>query len=115
MSDERWEHIAEQTIRKEFALRVQLAKAEARYAKVVMETNWRPIASAPKDGTKILLARIVGKPGCDTALWWAARGVWSEKWNNWNDGVEPCGLAGPTHWLPVNGYGIPLSSLADEP
>lgn len=65
--------------------------------------EWRPIETAPKDGTKILLAKIVGHPDHDTALWWACRGFWSNKWNNWNDGIEPSGLAGPTHWVPVNG------------
>jgi hypothetical protein len=92
----------------------QARKSEERYAKVLLETNWRSIETAPRDGTKILLAKIVGHPDHDTALWWVARGSWSSKWKNWNDGVEPCGLAGPTHWLPVNAYGIPLSSLSEE-
>lgn len=63
--------------------------------------KWRPIESAPKDGTRLMLAKIVGHPANPTALWWACAGLWSDRWNNWNDGVEPCGLAGPTHWLPL--------------
>lgn len=63
--------------------------------------KWRPIESAPKDGTRLMLAKIVGHPANPTALWWACAGLWSDRWNNWNDGVEPCGLAGPTHWMPL--------------
>jgi len=72
-----------------------------------MITLWRLIdENTPRDGTKILLAKIVGHPDHDTALWWVCRGFWSEKWNNWNDGIEPSGLADPTHWLPASGHGV---------
>lgn len=84
-------------------------------------SEWQPIESAPKDGTKILLARfgyVSDTTGLDEGseewsrriwdqshrvycLWWAIGGWWSAKWNNWNDGTEPAGLAGPTHWMPV--------------
>lgn len=70
------------------------------------KADWQPIETAPKDGTRILLAKIVGHPGHPTALWWATAGHWSEKWKNWNDGIEPAGLAGPTHWLPMNAHGV---------
>lgn len=70
------------------------------------EPGWRDIASAPRDGTKILLAKIVGHPDHPTALWWATRGYWSDKWKNWNDGFEPSGLADPTHWLPMSAHGV---------
>lgn len=63
--------------------------------------EWRPIETAPKDGTRVLLAKFVGHPVHPTALWWATLGHWSAKWNNWNDNVEPAGLAGPTHWMPL--------------
>lgn len=66
---------------------------------------WQPIETAPKDGTKVLLGKIVGHPDHETALWWAVRGYWSERWKNWNDGVEPSGLAGPTHWMPLSAHG----------
>lgn len=63
--------------------------------------RWRPIETAPKDGARIILAKIVGHPAHPTSLWWACAGHWSDRWGNWNDGVEPCGLAGPTHWMPL--------------
>ena len=63
--------------------------------------GWRPIETAPKDGTRIVLAKYVGHFDHPTALWWMLLGMWSTKWSNWNDGIEPCGLAGPTHWRPI--------------
>ena len=68
--------------------------------------TWRPIETAPKDGTRILLAKIVGHPDHATALWWASIGHWSSKWNNWNDGIEPSGFVPPTHWLPISASGV---------
>lgn len=74
--------------------------------------EWKPIETAPKDGTKIILAKYGYVKGGSFAewpkegdpqiwtLWWVVQGFWSEKWNNWNDGIEPAGLAGPTHWRP---------------
>lgn len=69
--------------------------------------RWQPIDdSTPRGGKKILLAKIVGHPDHATSLWWACLGFWSERWGNWNDGIEPAGLAGPTHWLPASGHGV---------
>jgi hypothetical protein len=62
---------------------------------------WIPIETAPKDGSKILLAKIVGHPAHPTALWWAVAGSWSARFNNWNDGIEPAGLAQPNYWSPL--------------
>ena len=59
--------------------------------------EWQPIETAPKD-RRILLGKIVGHPAHPTALWWAVAGSWSERWQNWNDGIEPAGLASPNHW-----------------
>lgn len=62
--------------------------------------EWQPIETAPKDGTRILLARIgKNETGKDLGVWWACRGWWSDKWQCWYNGVEPSGLAKPTHWL----------------
>lgn len=63
--------------------------------------RWQPITTAPRDGTKVLLAKIVGHIDHPTAIWWVVQGFWSDKWHNWNDGIEPSGLAGPTYWMPV--------------
>lgn len=83
-------------------------------------SEWQPIETAPKDGTRILLARHGwlnhsdaeygteqwSKDIWDNAkrkydLWWACTGFWSAKWKNWNDGMEPSGLSDPTHWMPT--------------
>lgn len=79
-------------------------------------TCWRNIVTAPRDGTRVLLGKIVGHPDHPTALWWATMGHWSAKWNNWNDGIEPCGLADPTHWMPMDAYGAggPVARIVDE-
>lgn len=77
----------------------QAVLAALREAGALVE--WRGIESAPKDGSRVLLGKIVGHPSHKTALWWAVAGYWSERWKNWNDGVEPSGLAGPTHWSPL--------------
>ncbi len=63
--------------------------------------NWQPIETAPKDGTRIVLAKFNATPGF-TELWWLTLGHWSEKWGNWNDGIEPCGLAGPNFWVSLD-------------
>jgi hypothetical protein len=84
------------------AITAYLAVAEA-----VEPVAWQVIdENTPRDGTRILLAKIVGHPDHETALWWATVGHWSSKWNNWNDGIEPAGLVPPTHWLPVTAYGV---------
>lgn len=59
--------------------------------------EWKPIETAPRD-KKILLGKIAGHPSHPTALWWAVAGAWSERWQNWNDGIEPAGLAQPNYW-----------------
>lgn len=72
-------------------------------------SGWQPIETAPKDGTRILVARIgatggvqhLGIEATPVHVMWACVGYWSAKWNNWNDGFEPCGLAGPNYWQPL--------------
>lgn len=78
--------------------------------------EWRPIETAPKDGTRLLLAKFAGHPDHESCLWWCVTGHWSSKWKNWNDGIEPCGLADPSHWMhvpkpwPMPGQGAPTSA-----
>lgn len=71
--------------------------------------EWKDISTAPTD-RRILLAKIVGHHDHPTALWWAITGAWSSKWMNWNDGVEPCGLADPTHWSEISAHGIGIAN-----
>lgn len=62
--------------------------------------EWKPIDAAPRD-RRILLAKIVGHPAHETAIWWVSIGEWSQRWDRWWDTVDPSGLAGPTHWMPL--------------
>jgi len=73
-------------------------------------TDWQPIAEAKRDGTKYILAKFDWTTGSildpfgdypKWHMWWAASGHWSDKWKNWNDGLEPTGLAGPTHFQEI--------------
>lgn len=77
---------------------------------------WLPIETAPKDGTRILLGKIVGHPAHPTALWWAVCGAWSKRFNNWNDGIEPAGLAQPNYWceLPLMPVQSPENAVRAE-
>jgi hypothetical protein len=79
--------------------------------------GWLPIESAPKD-RPIMLAKFgwyiidvkVDWDSGDNKKWslaWACKGHWSERFNNWNDGVEPSGLAGPTHWTELPQDALP--------
>lgn len=95
--------------------------------------GWQDISTAPRDGAVILLARFawltdVSDLGDDPKapeyrerlfdenapkvyhLCWTCGGFWSSKYNNWNDGFEPCGLASPTHWMPLP----PPPSVSEE-
>lgn len=95
-----WEHtLTYNGLRLEAAATID--ELRARILELEAERQWRPMETAPKDGSRILLAKIVGHPSHPTALWWAVAGHWSEKWSNWNDDVEPCGLASPNYWQPL--------------
>lgn len=64
--------------------------------------GWRPIGSAPKDGFDLLLGHWGTRYDTGGGHWhWFSRGHWSARFNNWNDGIEPAGLADPTHWQPL--------------
>src|SRR5690606_29107602 len=53
-------------------------KQMADIEKVVAGVKWRDIKSAPKDGTRVLLAKIVGDPRDQRSLLWAVAGYWVE-------------------------------------
>ena len=65
--------------------------------------DWQPIATAPKDGTWLLLFSPLGVNSLDsdpplyitTASWWD--GVW---YHHYSDGVGHF-INGPTHWMPL--------------
>lgn len=72
-------------------------------------TDWKPISTAPKDGTEILLCRrldadgqpIVGKAFgifCQVAAWWGE----PERWVIYCSMVrDPSLHFEPTHWMPL--------------
>lgn len=63
--------------------------------------QWRPISEAPRDGSWFISSKWVGHPDHPTAMWWLVKTQWSEKWNKFWDGLEPSGLASPTHFMPL--------------
>lgn len=90
-------------------------------------SEWQPIGTAPKTKRRIWLAhfgwssmtpRTAFSAETDEKvyeLWWAVSGFWSDRWNNWNDGVEPCGLASPTHWAHMPLLAPPEPILPNPP
>ena len=97
----------------------QFLMNEAATALALLDEPWQDIASAKKNGTRYLLAKIIGNPlnypdDPTKVIWWACIGCWSNQWHNWNDGIEPSGLAGPTHYLPLNFAGVPTPPPAQE-
>ena len=68
-------------------------------------SEWKPIETAPKDGSKILLADYSGLKnyGVKDGMW-IASGFWEPPESNlerghWTDKVE--WLYSPTHWMPL--------------
>lgn len=59
-----------------------------------MSNDWKPIETAPKDGSKILLFLMHGN-GCVVAYWRKAHKTWDIPMHM----VEICGT--PTHWMPL--------------
>ena len=51
--------------------------------------QWQPIETAPKDGTRLLLANTTGK---------LADGVWSTRYEVWSWAYM---MTEPTHWMPL--------------
>lgn len=84
--------------------------------------GWAPIETAPKDGTRIIVAKIGATAGVPEMgiepqpphVWWAAAAHWSQKWQNWNDDVEPCGLAGPNAWMQLPSPAIASQEVGND-
>lgn len=73
------------------------------------ESEWRDIASAPKDGTPVLLANAR-----DGSIRWS---LWSE--DRWRDGQKRVGgqvnMDSPTHWMPLPAPPTPPLRAAPRP
>lgn len=52
-------------------------------------SKWQPIETAPKDGSRLLLATPSGK---------MADGIWSLRYQVWS---WPYVMTEPTHWMPA--------------
>ena len=77
-------------------LAADLAERDAEIAALRAAREWRPIESAPRDGTRVLLWIAVS----GTAPWAETAEFDGDEW--WrNDGDEICGENSPTHWQPV--------------
>lgn len=71
-------------------------------------SEWRPIETAPKDGTPVLLWVGVGmsEPWAQTARWVNEP---ESGWSGWVDTYEGFDLAEPTHWMPLPAPPSPLA------
>ena len=76
--------------------------------------GWRGIESAPRDGTRLILSRWNTEEVPFTRMFWASHGEWSDRWQKWWDGIEPCGLASPTHFMLVTPPPAPSSTQRGE-
>lgn len=61
-------------------------------------TEWQPIATAPKDGTEILLR---GGPENQSWAVWVRKGNWARQRECWSVDMLPPIQYPPTHWLPL--------------
>ena len=75
-------------------------------------TQWQPIETAPRDGTRIILAKIIpADEDREAGVWWVCGGRWQtehilsgtggkiRRQAQWTDGVD--NLGEPTHWMPL--------------
>lgn len=69
----------------------------------------RPIETAPKDDTKILVCQIgraydpvAGAVEDEERIWWVSCGYYNERGDYWSDGIER--LVRPTHWCPLTDF-----------
>lgn len=82
------------------ALSTQPQQATAEESSV---DGWRPIETAPKDGTKVLLGRFTGRKKADQEGFCAV-----DRWHRREDGAGFTGFGKfnptywpPTHWMPL--------------
>lgn len=64
-------------------------------------SQWQSIHTAPKDGTKVLLALGGAYSGVALAMWWPDFCAWVEHEPCEEDGHFGIGSAIPTHWMPL--------------
>ena len=69
-------------------LEVENARLKTDYAALLAATQWRPIETAPKDGTHILAFHN----GSIWTVWWSD----TQMWHDSNDYDYR-----PTHWMPL--------------
>lgn len=58
-----------------------------------MKDGWKPIETAPKDGTWIILYHV----GLKLGVWYWDGGVWNDDSMIWSE-RDGCG---PSHWMPL--------------
>ena len=74
--------------------------------------TWQDISTAPKDGSKVILAKIIpASEDREAFVWWACMGHWRDETPlfgtggkilcsaAWTDGMD--NLGAPSHWMPV--------------
>jgi len=74
--------------------------------------TWQDISTAPKDGSKVILAKIIpASEDREASVWWSCMGHWRDETPlsgtggkirrsaAWTDGMD--NLGAPTHWMPV--------------
>ena len=74
-------------------------------AKIREMTEWRPMESAPKDGTKILLFRTLDRL--------VIVGLWHDGHDEWIDGEYIAPIAHPDFWMPISE--LPSLPGSEEP
>lgn len=63
-------------------------------ARILELTEWRPMETAPRDGTKILLFRTLDRL--------VIVGFWHDGHDEWIDGEYIAPIAYPDFWLPIS-------------
>ena len=80
-------------MRQGYAAHEEITRLRAEVERLRAEAEWQPIETAPKDGTRILVASKMG--GVYLVSWW--KGKRTARWDN---GARPL-YSTPTHWHPL--------------